>query len=182
VVFVNASHLPVIVTTVVPVVAVPLAVKVSELLLTAGFGLNAAVTPLGKPEAERVTRPTSGLIMIVLTPLLPCATVNVLGLADRAKVAFTVTLIAVVCVALPEVPVIVTVAVPVFAVALAVRVSVLLLPVAGLGLNPAVTPLGNPEAESVTLPLKPFNRVIVIVLVPWLPWVRVRLVGLAESV
>ena len=50
------------------------------------------------------------------------------------------------------------------------RVSVLLL-VAGLGLNAAVTPLGKPDAERVTLPLKPFDGVMLIVLVPWLPCV-----------
>ena len=87
----------------------------------------------------------------------------------------------VVCVKLPDVPVIVTVAVPVAAVTLAVRVSVLLL-VAGLGLNAAVTPLGKPDAERVTLPLKPFDGVMLIVLVPWLPCVMVKLLGLADSV
>jgi len=70
----------------------------------------------------------------------------------------------VVRVRLPDVPVIVTVAVPVAAVAPAVKVSVLV--VAGLGLNAAVTPLGKPDAEKVTLPLKPFAGVMVIVLVP----------------
>ena len=87
----------------------------------------------------------------------------------------------VVCVKLPDVPVIVTVAVPVAAVTLAVRVSVLLL-VAGLGLNAAVTPLGKPDAERVTLPLKPFDGVMLIVLVPWLPCAMATLLGLAVSV
>ena len=93
--------------------------------------------------------------------------VTAFGEADRLKFgeAFTVRLSVVVSVRVPDVPVIVTVAVPVAAVALAVRVSVLLL-VAGLGLNAAVTPLGKPDAERVTLPLKPFNGVMVIVLVP----------------
>ena len=90
-------------------------------------------------------------------------------------------MIVVVCVKLPDVPVIVTVTVPVAAVALAVKVSVLLL-LAGLGLNPAVTPLGKPDAERATLPLKPFNGMMAIVLVPWLPCVMVRLLGLAVSV
>jgi len=76
----------------------------------------------------------------------------------------TVRLIAVVCVKLPDVPVMVTVTVPVAAAALAVKVSVLLV-VAGFGLNPAVTPLGKPDAERFTLPLKPFDGVMVIVLV-----------------
>ena len=61
----------------------------------------------------------------------------------------------VVFVKLPEVPVMVTVNVPVVAVLLAVSVSVLVLVVL-LGLNDAVTPLGRPEADKLTLALKPF--------------------------
>ena len=76
----------------------------------------------------------------------------------------------------PEVPVIVTEAVPVVAVLLAVSVSVLVLVVLD-GLNEAVTPLGRPEADKATLPLKPFTPVTVIVSVPLAPWFNVRLVG-----
>lgn len=86
-----------------------------------------------------------------------------------------------VLVKLPDVPVIVTVDVPVVAVALAVRVSVLVL-VPGFGLNAAVTPVGNPDAENVTSESKPFNGVIVIMLVPELACRTVRLSGLAERV
>jgi len=60
-----------------------------------------------------------------------------------------------VCVKLPEVPVMVTVAEPVVAVPLAVSVRVLEV-VPGFGLKPAVTPVGNPEADMVTLPVNPF--------------------------
>jgi hypothetical protein len=56
---------------------------------------------------------------------------------------------------LPEAPVMVTVTVPVVAVLLAESVSVLVL-VALLGLNDAVTPLGIPEADKLTLLLNPF--------------------------
>jgi hypothetical protein len=80
---------------------------------------------------------------------------------------------------LPEVPVMVTVAVPVVAVLLAVSVSVLVV-VAGLVLNDAVTPLGRPEADKVTLPLKPFCGVTVIVFVPAVPCAIVKLLGEAE--
>src|ERR1039458_8740282 len=75
----------------------------------------------------------------------------------------------------------VTVTAPVAAVALAVSVSVLV-EVVGFGLNAAVTPLGKPDAERVTLPLKPFTGVMVIVLVPLLPCVMVTLFGEGESV
>ena len=80
-----------------------------------------------------------------------------------------------------EEPVTVTVAVPVAAVGLAVNVSVLVLAVL-LGLNDAVTPLGRPEADKLTLPLKPFCGVIVMALVPLAPCRMVRLFGDAESV
>ena len=80
---------------------------------------------------------------------------------------------------LPEVPVMVTVAAPVVAVLLAVSVRVLVV-VAGFVLNDAVTPLGRPEADKVTLPLKPFCGVTVIVFVPAVPCVIVKLLGDAE--
>jgi hypothetical protein len=80
---------------------------------------------------------------------------------------------------LPDVPVMVTVTVPVVAVLLAVSVNVLVLAVL-LGLKDAVTPLGSPDADKLTLPLKPFCGVTVIVLVPAVPCVIVKLLGDAE--
>jgi hypothetical protein len=67
---------------------------------------------------------------------------------------------------------------------LAVSVKVLLFvaEVVGLGLNAAVTPLGRPEADKLTLPLKLFCGVILIELVPLPPCVIVKLVGDAERV
>ena len=63
--------------------------------------------------------------------------------------------------------------VPVAAVLLAVSVRTLVLAVLA-GLNEeAVTPLGRPETDSATLPLKPFCGVTVMVLVPLEPCVRV---------
>jgi len=73
----------------------------------------------------------------------------------------------------------VTVAVPVVAVLLAVRVSVLEV-VAEAGLNEAVTPVGRPEADRPTLPVKPFSGVTVTVPVPLPPWVILTLFGDAE--
>ena len=67
----------------------------------------------------------------------------------------TVRLRVAVCVRLPEVPVMVTELVPVAAVLLAVRVSVLVV-VADAGVNKAVTPLGRPDADKLTLALNPF--------------------------
>ncbi len=87
----------------------------------------------------------------------------------------------VVFVKLPDVPERVTVTVPVAAVLLAVSVNVLVLAVL-LGLNDAVTPLGRPDADKLTLPLKPFCGVTVMVLTPLAPCVMLRLLGDAERV
>ncbi len=81
----------------------------------------------------------------------------------------------------PDIPVMVTEAVPVTAVLLAVSVNVLVLAVL-LGLNDAVTPLGRPDADKPTLPLKPFCGLTVMVLAPLAPWVMLRLLGDAERV
>ena len=65
----------------------------------------------------------------------------------------------------PETPVIVIVLVPLVAELLTVSVRVLV-PVAGFGLNDAVTPVPRPLADKVTLPVKPLEGVTVIVAVP----------------
>ena len=64
----------------------------------------------------------------------------------------------VVAVMAPDVPVMVMLYCPRLAVLLAVSVSVVfpVIPVTGLGAKDAVTPLGKPDAESVTLPVNPF--------------------------
>ena len=66
----------------------------------------------------------------------------------------TTTVTVVVCVKLPDVPVIVIVDDPVVAVLLAVNVNVLV-PVAGFVPNAAVVPAPIPAAESVTAPVNP---------------------------
>ena len=87
----------------------------------------------------------------------------------------------VLCDKLPEIPMTVMVTVPIIAVLLAVSVNVLVLAVL-LGLNDAVTPLGRPDADKLTLPLKPFCGVTVMVLAPFVPWTTLRLLGDVESV
>ena len=140
-----------------------------------------AVTPAGKPEAAKATvplKPFCGVTVIVDVPLVPCEIARMLGEAERVKFAVAAALTArlrvVVCVKLPEVPVMVTVEVPVVAVLLAVRVMT------PEELKDAVTPEGKPEAENATVPLKPFTGVTLIVLVPLAPCASVRLLGLAE--
>ena len=69
---------------------------------------------------------------------------------------------------LPDEPVTVMAAIPVVAALLAVSINVLVFFVL-VGLNDAVTPLGKPDADKLTLPLKPFCGVTVMVLVPEAP-------------
>jgi hypothetical protein len=186
VVAVRLPEVPVIVTVTVPEVAVLLAVSVRMLVVVAGFTLKEAVTPVGKPEAASVTFPenpfTGVMVIVLLPPVPPLSMVSAVGDAERLKLCarITVRLMVVVCVKLPDVPVTVTVTVPVAAVALAVKVNVLV-EVTGLGLKVAVTPVGKPEADTLTFPLKPFDGVIVIVLVPLLPCVMLSVLGLADS-
>ena len=95
--------------------------------------------------------------------------------------ARTVRVIVVVFVKLPDEPPMVTVTVPVVAVLLAVSVNVLVLVVLP-GLKDAVTPPGRPDADKLTVPVKPFWGVTVMVLVPLAPCVIVKLFGEAERV
>ena len=65
---------PVMVMVEVPVVAVVEAVSVSELVLVVEAGLSDAVTPLGRPEAERATdplNPPEGTTVTVSVPDAP---------------------------------------------------------------------------------------------------------------
>jgi hypothetical protein len=65
-----------------PVAAALLAVSVNVVLA------NEAVTPPGKPEADKATvpvKPLDGVAVMLLVPLAPCAIVMLLGDADRLK-------------------------------------------------------------------------------------------------
>src|SRR5436190_1477686 len=86
VVLVRVPEAPVTVTLTVPVVAVGLAVSVSVLDVVVGFGSKAAVTPLGRLEADNWTlplKPFRGETVMVLEPLLPWLTATLLGEAER---------------------------------------------------------------------------------------------------
>ena len=162
-----------IVTRNIPLLAVADTERVKELVLVPGFGANDAVTPFGRPDAERFTlpvKPFSGAMLIVLVALLPRRIVKLLGDTDNEKsgAGDTVREIVVVLVKLPDVPLIVMVNVPVAAAAPTERVNVLAV-VVGFGVNEAVTPAGRPEADRFTLPVKPFCGVTVIVLVAPVP-------------
>jgi len=118
-------------------------------------------------------------------PALPATPTEPISPSDQTEGSVGIkriaTEIVVVFVKPPEIPVTVTVIVPVAAVLLAVSVNVVVLAVL-LGLNDAVTPLGKPDADRLTLLLKPFCGVTVMVLEPLAPCVIVKLLGDAESV
>jgi hypothetical protein len=118
----------------------------------------------------------------VLVPLAPCIKLKLLGDAERVKfpVGFIFTVSGVCLVRLLEVPTTDRLNVPIAAVALTVSVKTLVLAVL-LGLKDAVTPLGRLETERLTLPVKPFSGVTVMVLVPLNPCVIVTALGVAES-
>ncbi len=188
VVAVRLPEVPVMVTVAVPAVAELLAVSDRTLDVVVLVGLNDAVTPLGKPDAARLTLPVnpfwSVTVMVLVPPEPPGLIVKLLGAADRVKSGgpVTVRVMVVVAVRLPEVPVTVTVAVPAVAELLAVSDRTLVVVVL-VGLKDAVTPLGSPEAAKLTLPVKPPAGVTVMVLVPAAPpGVIDRLLGAAERV
>jgi hypothetical protein len=79
---------PVMVTVDEPAVAVLLAVSVSTLLPVVGLVANDAVTPLGSPEAARVTLPVNAptsVTEMVSVALLPCVTASVDAERDSVK-------------------------------------------------------------------------------------------------
>ena len=89
VVFVKLADVPMTVTVTVPGAAVLLAVSVSVLVLAVLLGLNDAVTPPGRPEADKLTfplKPFCGVTVMVLAPLAPCTIVILVGEVEREKV------------------------------------------------------------------------------------------------
>ena len=86
--FVKLPVEPVTVTVTVPIAAVPVAVNVSALVLVVLLGLKEVVTPLGRPDTEKVTFPVKPLMevmVMVLVPLEPCVIIRLPGVAWREK-------------------------------------------------------------------------------------------------
>ena len=87
---VRLPEVPVTETVDAPAAAEPLTVKVRVLVEVGLAGLNAAVTPAGNPDAERLTdpeKPLAASMVIVLDPLEPCCRVTLPGVEERPKVA-----------------------------------------------------------------------------------------------
>ena len=88
VLWLSEPEVPVIVTVTVPVVAELLAVRVNVLVLVVLDGLNDAITPLGRPEADKATlppKPFTSVTVITAVPFAPWFTVRLLGESDRVK-------------------------------------------------------------------------------------------------
>src|SRR6266849_4930431 len=116
----------------------------------------------------------------VALPAGPTAPISRSAQPEGSGPPVTVRASVVVLLKLPEVPVMVTVDVPIVAALPAASVKVLV-PVVLAGLKEAVTPVGNPEADKFTVPVKPFCGVSVMVLVPLAPCVTLMLLGEADK-
>jgi hypothetical protein len=180
--------LPVMLTLPVPAVAVAAAARVSTLVEGVAEALKLAVTPLGRPLAASATlpvKPPDGVTEMVDVPLAPWTTDTAEGLAERLKAgtgaAVTARETRLVLISEPLVPVMVITVVCAAAALEAVKVRTDEL-VDEAGLKEAVTPLGTPLIEKLTLPVKPPAGATAIVDVPLLPWTSERLDGLADSV
>jgi hypothetical protein len=66
-----APDVPVTVTVALPVVAAALAVRVSVLLEVELVGEKLAVTPVGRPDAAKLTVPVNPLAPVTVMPSLP---------------------------------------------------------------------------------------------------------------
>jgi hypothetical protein len=148
--------------------------------------LNDAVTPVGTPDAARLTVPlpvarlTTPMVVLALLP--PGIRVRLLGEEVRLKFdPGTVSDTGAVVTAVPEVPVMVNVDVPDAAVLLALRISKLMLLVLG-GLKKAVTPLGSPETLRLTLPVRLVELPTMTTMPMLAPGARVTLLMEVESV
>ena len=143
----------------VPGVAVLLTVTVRTLLPLVGFGVKDAVTPLGSPVAARVTLPAKPYCGSTTTDVVPVPPWPIPGSVPPASVkfcAFTVSASDVVAVRPPELPVMVSDTDVAGAERLAARVKTLL-PVVGLVLHDAVTPVGSAEVTArLTFPANPY--------------------------
>jgi len=178
---------PVMVIVDVPSAAEALTVNVITLVAVAGLVANDAVTPVGNPDAARVTLPVnpfSSVTATVLVPVLPGAIVRVAGEAARVKlgVPVTVSVMEVVTgVSVPEVPVMVIGYAPATVVEATAKVTTLEV-VDDAGMNAAVTPVGSPDAANVTLPVNGVMSVTVMVSVALAPGATDRVAAEGFSV
>ncbi len=173
-----------------PVAALAVAEKETVIVQVGlqGLFVKVAVTPVGRPEAEKVTgviAPRTRVAVIEEIGLvLPWATVRLPGEGEeRLKSkpgAETVSDSVVEWLAPPPLALIVTVLVPSVALAVAEKVTVTVqVGLHGLLVNVAVTPVGSAEVEKVTGVVEPLTSITRIEddgLV--LPWTTVKVTGI----
>jgi hypothetical protein len=152
------------------------------------LGLKLAVTPDGKPDADKEMAESNPPVtedVIVTVPELLRSMLIEAGdalMEKPAVVDVTVSETVVVDVVLPDVPVMVIAYVPGVVDDATVKVAVdVPAPVMEDGLKPTVTPEGWPDAVSVIAESKPPLTVLVIVALPELPWSTETEVGEADS-
>ena len=151
--------------------------------------LNAAVAPVGSPDALSAIaalKPPETVVVMVLVPLAPSAIVTDVG---EAATVNTGTVTASVTVAVWVIPPPVPVTVIMYDPAATLEATATLmveLPEPGaamdVGLKDTVTPLGCPLADRPTAELKPPETAVVMVDVPLLPCATVTEVGDADIV
>jgi hypothetical protein len=156
------------------------AVSVSVLVVVVVAGLNAAVTPVGKPVAAKATvpvKPDCGATVRMVLPVPPAPTFTLVAEEESLKLGAAVIARAMVACAerAPDVAVTVTVDEPTAVEAAAVSFSV-------VPVNAAVTPAGKPAAVIVGVPVKPFRGVTVMVLDPDAPCTTLKLAGAGATV
>lgn len=179
VVALRVPEVPVIVIGYVPATVVDATANVKTLVVVVGLVPNVAVTPVGRPDAARVTLPVNvpvSCTVMVSVPLAPSATDSAVadGVSVKPDAGGTLSVMVVVTgVSVPEVPVIVIGYVP--ATVVAATANVTTLEVADeVGLNEAVTPVGMPVAAKETLPVNGLTSVTVMVSVPLEPRATLR--------
>lgn len=185
----SGPEVPVMVTGLVVIAAEELAVRVRTSVPEAVPAAKLEVTPGGKTDVVYVIvplNPPRAAMAIVLVPVPSIGTETLVGEAESVKLGGTVTVSAMVVVAVnePDVPVMVTVTglEEVAAEELAVSVSTSVFE-STPAVKLAATPLGRPVAASVTVPVNPSTGTIVMSspeLVP--PWATDTLAEESESV
>lgn len=93
VLLVRLPDVPVTVTVNVPTVAVPVAERVKRLLAVAGFVPKVTLTPLGRPDAVKLTlplNPLKGFTVMVVDPAVAWRIVKLLGEIERVKLGCVV--------------------------------------------------------------------------------------------
>jgi hypothetical protein len=182
----TAPEVPLMVMEAVPVLAVAAAVRVMIEVEPALAEVNDAVTPVGRPLAESVTLPANppmDSMRMGTVAVDPGRMAIVVGGGTSEIPGGGVTVIARLALAVTPLPVPVRVTVKRPGMAVLAAVNVTGIPFAEAAPMTAVTPAGRVLRVTVTVPLKPFCGVtLMVVALPVAPCVSVRAAGEAAIV